>query len=159
MNSKLKKNIYPENNLNYLSDQKNYKSNISKPNNNSQIFQCLQTNFTISSISNKSKNNSEKKTKNKIVSMYNTSIFIGGRQNLKSKRIHLSYNNTVHREITNFRNKKNKSVDRVNIQLVKKDYIEEIDIIKMMNIRWKNNLNVSRLLIKEDNSNTKSPRK
>ena len=27
------------------------------------------------------------KTKNKIVSMYNTSIFIGGRQNLKSKRI------------------------------------------------------------------------
>lgn len=45
MNSKLKENIYPENNLNYLSDQKNYKSNISKPNNNSQIFQCLQTNF------------------------------------------------------------------------------------------------------------------
>ena len=144
MNSKLNENIYPENNLNYLREQKNYKSNISKPNNNSQIFQCLQTNFTISSISKKSKNNSEKKTKNKIVSMYNTSIFIGGRQNLKSKRIHLSYNNTVHREITNFRNKKNKSVDRVNIQLVKKDYIEEIDIIKMMNIRWKNNLNVSK---------------
>ena len=76
--------------------------------------------------------------------MYNTSIFIGGRQNLKSKRIHLSYNNTVHREITNFRNKKNKSVDRVNIHLQRysngQEQIEQLDVIKMMNIRWQNNL-------------------
>jgi hypothetical protein len=79
--------------------------------------------------------------------MYNTSIFIGGRQNLKSKRIHLSYNNTVHREITNFRNKKSTSVDKVNIQLVKNenfDQIEQIDVIKMMNVRWQNNLKESR---------------
>ena len=93
----------------------------------------------------------ERKAKNKNISMYNTSIFIGGRQNLKSKRIHLStntrYNNTAHREITNFRNKKNKSVDRVNIELEKSansEMNEQIDIIKMMNVRWQNNLNISK---------------
>ena len=118
---------------------------IINKNNNFQISLCLESNFTIKSSYLSTINDTDKKIKNKNISMYNTSIFIGGHQNLKSKRIHLSkYNNTVHREITNFRNKKNKSVDRVNIQLVKKDYIEEIDIIKMMNIRWKNNLNVSK---------------
>ena len=104
---------------------------------------CHESNFVIKS---------ERKLKtSKNISMYNTSIFIGGHQNLKSKRIHLStntrYNNTAHREITNFRNKKNKSVDRVNIQTEKteeSEQPEQIDVIKMMNIRWKNNLMESR---------------
>ena len=104
---------------------------------------CQETNFVIKS---------ERKLKNsKNISMYNTSIFIGGHQNLKSKRIHLStntrYNNTAHREITNFRNKKNKSVDRVNIQTEKKEkseLVESIDIIKLMNLRWQNDLTESR---------------
>ena len=104
---------------------------------------CHESNFIIKS---------EKKPKSKNISMYNTSIFIGGHQNLKSKRIHLStntrYNNTIRRDITNFRNKKNISVDRVNnIQtekLEKSEQIEQIDIIKMMNVRWQNNLKESR---------------
>ena len=104
---------------------------------------CHESNFIIKS---------EKKPKSKNISMYNTSIFIGGHQNLKSKRIHLStntrYNNTIRRDITNFRNKKNISVDRVNnIQtekIEKSEQIEQIDIIKMMNVRWQNNLKESR---------------
>ena len=104
---------------------------------------CHESNFIIKS---------EKKPKSKNISMYNTSIFIGGHQNLKSKRIHLStntrYNNTMRRDITNFRNKKNISVDRVNnIQtekIEKSEQIEQIDIIKMMNVRWQNNLKESR---------------
>ena len=104
---------------------------------------CHESNFIIKS---------EKKPKSKNISMYNTSIFIGGHQNLKSKRIHLStntrYNNTMRRDITNFRNKKNISVDRVNnIQtekIDKSEQIDQIDIIKMMNVRWQNNLKESR---------------
>ena len=104
---------------------------------------CHESNFIIKS---------EKKPKSKNISMYNTSIFIGGHQNLKSKRIHLStntrYNNTMRRDITNFKNKKNISVDRVNnIQtekIEKSEQIEQIDIIKMMNVRWQNNLKESR---------------
>jgi hypothetical protein len=76
-------------------------------------------------------------------SISNSNIFIGARQNLKAQNIrlinHSRYNNTVHREITNFRNKKSTSVDKVNIQLVKNenfDQIEQIDVIKMMNVRW-----------------------
>ena len=92
------------------------------------------------------------KAKNKNISMYNTSIFIGGRQNLKSKRIHLAssaqFNNHIHREIQNFRNKKPKSVDKINIYLNKSENgeqkIEQIDIINMMNIRWQNNLQETR---------------
>ena len=112
---------------------------------------CLESNFKINSSIKSTILDSDKKPKNKNISMYNTSIFIGGHQNLKSKRIHLSngsrYNNTVHREITNFRNKKSTSVDKVNIQLVKNenfDQIEQIDVIKMMNVRWQNNLKESR---------------
>ena len=104
---------------------------------------CHESNFVIKS---------ERKLKtSKNISMYNTSIFIGGHQNLKSKRIHLStntrYNNTAHREITNFRNKKNKSVDRVNLHTEKteeSEQNEQIDIIKMMNVRWQNCLMESR---------------
>ena len=104
---------------------------------------CRESNFVIKS---------ERKLKtSKNISMYNTSIFIGGHQNLKSKRIHLStntrYNNTAHREITNFRNKKNKSVDRVNLHTEKteeSEQNEQIDIIKMMNVRWQNSLMESR---------------
>ena len=71
---------------------------------------CNESNFEIKSSYNKTFfSSSEMKAKNKNISMYNTSIFIGGRQNLKSKRIHLAssaqFNNHIHREIQNFRNK------------------------------------------------------
>ena len=113
---------------------------------------CTESNFVIKASYNKAILNSEKKPKNKNISMYNTSIFIGGHQNLKSKRIHLAsniqYNNHVIREIENFRNKKPKSVDKINIYLNKSENgeqkIEQIDIIKMMNIRWQNNLQETR---------------
>ena len=113
---------------------------------------CSESNFVIKASYNRSLLNSEKKSKNKNISMYNTSIFIGGRQNLKSKRIHLTssiqYNNHMKREIKIFRNKKPKSVDKVNIYLNKSEngeqIIEQIDIIKMMNIRWQNNLQETR---------------
>ena len=110
---------------------------------------CNESNFEIKSSYNKTFfSSSEMKAKNKNISMYNTSIFIGGRQNLKSKRIHLAssaqFNNHIHREIQNFRNKKPKSVDKINIYLNKSENgeqkIEQIDIINMMNIRWQNNL-------------------
>ena len=113
---------------------------------------CTESNFVIKASYNKAILNSEKKPKNKNISMYNTSIFIGGHQNLKSKRIHLAsniqYNNHVIREVENFRNKKPKSVDKINIYLNKSENgeqkIEQIDIIKMMNIRWQNNLQETR---------------
>ena len=128
---------------------------IINKNNNFQISLCLESNFTIKSSYLSTINDTDKKIKNKNISMYNTSIFIGGHQNLKSKRIHLStntrYNNTIRREITNFRNKKNTSVDRVNniqTEKIEKDeqieQIEQIDIIKMMNVRWQNNLKETR---------------
>ena len=137
---------------------------IINKNNNFQISLCLESNFTIKSSYLSTINDTDKKIKNKNISMYNTSIFIGGHQNLKSKRIHLSkYNNTVHREITNFRNKKNKSVDRVNIHLQRysngQEQIEQLDVIKMMNIRWQNNLkkeknnSISIINQKENNTN------
>ena len=114
---------------------------------------CNESNFEIKSSYNKTFfSSSEMKAKNKNISMYNTSIFIGGRQNLKSKRIHLAssaqFNNHIHREIQNFRNKKPKSVDKINIYLNKSENgeqkIEQIDIINMMNIRWQNNLQETR---------------
>ena len=114
---------------------------------------CNESNFEIKSSYNKTLfSSSEIKAKNKNISMSNTSIFIGGRQNLKSKRIHLAssaqFNNHIHREIQNFRNKKPKSVDKINIYLNKSENgeqkIEQIDIINMMNIRWQNNLQETR---------------
>ena len=129
---------------------------------------CLESNFIIKASYDKpSLLNSPQKRKNKNVSMYNTSIFIGGHQNLKSKRIHLStntrYNNTVHREITNFRNKKNISVDRVNISLQKsqdsEQKMEQIDIIKMMNVRWQNKLEETRSDLSFINSKEKIEKK
>ena len=113
---------------------------------------CNESNFLIKASYNKVLSSSEIKSKNKNISMYNTSIFIGGHQNLKSKRIHLAsniqYNNHVRREIQNFRNKKPKSVDKVNIYLNKSENgeqkFEQIDIVKMMNIRWQNNLQETR---------------
>ena len=83
----------------------------------------------------------EKKNKKGFVQINNASIFIGGRQNLKGMRIHLSkyskYNNTAHREITSFKNKsvdkanarlnenKNKTIEKVNIDLFEKNEKEE----------------------------------
>ena len=150
---------------------------INKENlNNSKIYSfSLQTNFSIISniknfkipfsiqksslnyISIKSDENKEKNKKS-FVQINNTSIFIGGRQNLKGMRIHLSnnckYNNTVHKEITNFKNKsvdktnvrltenKNKPIEKVNIDLLEKEEKNDIDFLKFMNLRWKNHQQV-----------------
>ena len=110
----------------------------------------------------------EKKPKKNFVPINNTSIFIGGRQNLKGMRIHLSnnfkYNNTVHKEITDFRNVKNKSVDKANVRLAENKPIEKVsinlydqnnnkeninfnDAYKMMLIRWKNHSNINKTSI------------
>ena len=110
----------------------------------------------------------EKKPKKNFVPINNTSIFIGGRQNLKGMRIHLSnnfkYNNTVHKEITDFRNVKNKSVDKANVRLAENKPIEKVsinlydqnnnkeninfnDAYKMMLIRWKNHSNIKKTSI------------
>ena len=151
---------------------------INKENlNNSKIYSfSLQTNFSIISniknfkipfsiqksslnyISIKSDENKEKNKKS-FVQINNTSIFIGGRQNLKGMRIHLSnnckYNNTVHKEITNFKNKsvdktnfrltenKNKPIEKVNIDLLEKEEKKnDIDFLKFTNLRWKNHQQV-----------------
>ena len=151
---------------------------INKENlNNSKIYSfSLQTNFSIisniknfkipfsiqkSSLNYISINSAENKEKNKksFVQINNTSIFIGGRQNLKGMRIHLSnnckYNNIVHKEITNFKNKsvdktnvrltenKNKPIEKVNIDLLEKEEKKsDIDFLKFMNLRWKNHQQV-----------------
>ena len=102
--------------------------------------------------------NTEGKLKKVITPITNTSIFIGGGQNLKAMRIHLSnnfkYNNTVHRETSNFKNIKNKSVDKTNVRLTENKSIETVNIdlfknekdellaaLKTINLRWKNNQN------------------
>ena len=158
--------------------QSKNKETIKSDLNNSKLFlSCIQSNFTI--ISNKKIFNfpldieksslnyiqkniitiiDNKSKRNNIIPINNTSIFIGGRQNLKGMRIHLSnnykYNNTVHREITNFRDIKNKSVDKVNVRLTENKPMEKVSInlieknnqhqnditnaLKMILIRWKN---------------------
>ena len=79
----------------------------------------------------------------------NSTLFIGGGQNLKGMRIHLSkpnYNNIVHKEITDFKISKNKSIENVKINLEenKTDIINNntnntsvSDLLKYMNKRWK----------------------
>ena len=97
-----------------------------------------------------------KTTRRKYLGVSNSSIFIGARQNLKAMNIHLSnhfrYNNTAHREISNFRNGKNNSVDRVNGKLSENDTqknnntdnkkVEPIDVLKEISLKWKNNQKV-----------------
>ena len=97
-----------------------------------------------------------KTTRRNHLGMSNSSIFIGAKQNLKAMNIHLSnnfrYNNIAHREITNFKNGKNNSVDRVNGKLSENDAqknnntdnkkVEPVDILKEINLRWKNNQKV-----------------
>ena len=117
-----------------------------------------------------------KKSKKPLVVVNNTSIFIGGKQNLKGMRVYLSgsnkYNNTVHREITNFKNK-NKSVDKTNHRLIENRLAEKVNIdlsenntkdninnkdnednknnkdnsldpLQIINLRWKKNQNVNK---------------
>ena len=160
-----------------LLQSKNKELTKSELNNSKLFLSCIQSNFTILSnnknfnsplsIEKSTLNYIPKKTitikdikskRNNIIPINNTSIFIGGRQNLKGMRIHLSnnykYNNTVHREIKDFRNCKNKSVDKVNIRLTENKPIEKVSIdlveknnqnqndisnaLKMILIRWKN---------------------
>ena len=97
-----------------------------------------------------------KTTRRKYLGVSNSSIFIGARQNLKAMNIHLSnhfrYNNTAHREISNFRNGKNNSVDRVNGKLSENEpqknnntdnkKVEPIDVLKEISLKWKNNQKV-----------------
>ena len=84
-----------------------------------------------------------------------SNIFIGARQNLKAQNIrlinHSNYNNTVHREISNFKNGKGKSVDKVNISLSENDALknnnyntqnkkdESMNVLKEIDLRWKSN--------------------
>ena len=165
-----------------LQQSKNKEITKSELNKSKLFLSCIQSNFTL--ISNNKIFNSplyiekssldyipkniitikDKKSKrNNIIPINNTSIFIGGRQNLKGMRIHLSsnykYNNTVHREITDFRNNKNKSVDKANVRLAENKPIEKVSIdliekdnqnqnditnaLKMILIRWKNFQKVS----------------
>ena len=177
------------------------KENISLSQNIPKIYSnCTQSNFTITS-NNKSfnlplsiqkweinflqKNITEikdKKSKRNFVAINNTSIFIGGRQNLKGMRIYLSnnykYNNTVHKEISNFKNNKNKSVDKTNIRMTENKPIEKVSInlfeqnnkenkdnienkekinfdeaYKMILLRWKNNSNITKSSISYINTN------
>ena len=169
------------------SENKENKENIkSKQNIHNFFSNCVQSNFSIIS-NNKSFNLplnieksslnflqrnvteiKEKKPKRNFVPINNTSIFIGGRQNLKGMRIYLSnnfkYNNTVHKEITDFRNNKNKSVDKANVRLAENKPIEKVsinlydqnnkkeninfnDAYKMMLIRWKNHSNINKTSI------------
>lgn len=95
-------------------------------------------------------------TRRKNYGISNSSMFIGAHQNLKAMNIHLSnhfrYNNTTHREITNFRNGKNRSADRVSINLSEnstnykteniKDKITEV--LKEINDRWKSKQKISK---------------
>jgi hypothetical protein len=119
--------------------------------------------------------NAENKPKKVIIPFTNTSIFIGGGLNLKAMRIHLSnnfkYNNTVHKEISNFKNSKNKSVDKTNVRLSenklpvqkvnidlsenKKDELSEAEALKIIALRWKNNLkkNLNSLSVISNNVN------
>ena len=96
-----------------------------------------------------------KTTRRNHLGMSNSSIFIGARQNLKAMNIHLSnhfrYNNTAHREISDFRNGKNNSVDRANAKLSENDNqknntdnkkAEPIDVLKEISLKWKNNQKV-----------------
>lgn len=98
-------------------------------------------------------------TRRKNYGISNSSMFIGANQNLKAMNIHLSnhfrYNNTTHREITNFRSGKNRSADRVSINLwenndkennYKTENIKEkvIDVIKEINERWKSKQKISK---------------
>jgi hypothetical protein len=97
-----------------------------------------------------------KTTRRNHLGVSNSSIFIGARQNLKAMNIHLSnhfrYNNTAHREISNFRNGKNNSVDRVNGKLSENEpqknnntdnkKVEPIDVLKEISLKWKNNQKV-----------------
>lgn len=93
-------------------------------------------------------------------SISTSNIFIGARQNLKAQNIrlinHSRYNNTVHREISNFKNGKGKSVDKANISLSENDKLknnntniqnkkeESIDVLKEISLRWKNNQKIDK---------------
>ena len=84
--------------------------------------------------------NKEKNSFSKNLTISNSCIFIGGAQNLKGMRIHISNhkNNIVHKEITDFKINKNKPVEKVEISLSENktnnnlsNYLEE------MKKRWK----------------------
>ena len=86
----------------------------------------------------------EKTGRKKNFGISNSTIFIGARQNLKAMNIHLSnhskYNNIARREITSFKNGKNKSVDKVNNFLSENEKKEELQkVLKTINLRWKDN--------------------
>ena len=89
-----------------------------------------------------------------------SNIFIGARQNLKAQNIrlinHSKYNNTVHREISNFKNGKGKSVDKANISLSENDALknnnyntqnkkdESMNVLKEIDLRWKSNQKINK---------------
>ena len=116
---------------------------------------CAESNFTILS-NNKNINQPTSKTSlSKNFSISNSNIFIGARQNLKAMNIRISnyskYNNTVHKEISNFKNGKGKSVEKTKISLSENDALrsnnldsqnkkdETVNVLKEIALRWKNN--------------------
>jgi hypothetical protein len=176
-NENMKKSIHTEDNQNKINKSISY-------------TQCPELKFSLisniknfksplsidkSSLNFIKRTNAENKTKKVIVPFTNTSIFIGGGLNLKAMRIHLSnnfkYNNTVHKEISNFKNIKNKSVDKTNVRLSenklpvqkvnidlsenKKDVLSEAEALKIISLRWKNNLkkNLNSLSVISNNVN------
>ena len=90
---------------------------------------------------NENKENKEKNSFRKTLTISSSCIFIGGGQNLKGMRIHLTNhkNNIAHKEITDFKINKNKPVEKVEINLSESknnnnnlsNYLEE------MQKRWK----------------------
>lgn len=101
-------------------------------------------------IENEVKNSFIKNSFIKNLNISSSCIFIGGGQNLKGMRIHLSKSkndNIVHKEITDFRNSKNKNIEKVEINLSEKNNISNYNksneinslsnLLEAMNKRWK----------------------
>ena len=112
-------------------------------------YHCIQSNFSINSnykslnlpfsiyrtSFNYLRNSPEKTDRRKNFGISNSTMFIGARQNLKAMNIHLThnskYNNIAKREITNLKNGKYKSVDKVNNLLAENDISNYLKILKI----------------------------
>ena len=115
--------------LNYLINYQNKENKENKDSNESiEIKKSIQS--------------QGKSTLAKNFAISSSSIFIGAGQNLKGMRIHLSNhkNNIVHKEITDFKISKNKSIEKVEINLSEKknDKNEQLlSSLETINKRWK----------------------
>lgn len=85
----------------------------------------------------------------KNIAISTSNIFIGGGQNLKGMRIHLSNsckkNNTSHKEVTVLKKNRNKSVESVEINL-SEDYNKKImECLNLIRKRWKDCQKISKM--------------